>query len=261
MATLAWHGYRRINQYANIVWRYAHIVTRYCYIACIAHIAESAEKRFLVARHPAPAEPSSTERIRDAALKSFAAKGIAATSLKTVAEAAGISIGLVQHYYGTKAALIAAVDDYVLQVISNAVESIPLPSPPEDPLVEMGRRVTALLAEQTDVIDYLGRALAEGESIGSEIFDGLVGISTAQGHSLIEQGQVSPDVDLVWAALNPLMLRLGPIILRAHIERHIPEPFNTPTQLRRWDTAVTALIRQGQMQPQMASPPGLCVDR
>jgi AcrR family transcriptional regulator len=261
MAALAWHGRRRINQYAHIVWRYAHIVTRYCYIACIAHIAESAEKRFLVARHPAPAEPSSTERIRDAALKSFAAKGIAATSLKTVAEAAGISIGLVQHYYGTKAALIAAVDDYVLQVISNAVESIPLPSPPEDPLVEMGRRVTALLAEQTDVIDYLGRALAEGESIGSEIFDGLVGISTAQGHSLIEQGQVSPDIDLVWAALNPLMLRLGPIILRAHIERHIPEPFNTPTQLRRWDAAVTALIREGQLRPQMASPPGHSVDR
>lgn len=200
--------------------------------------------------HPAvPAEPSSTERIRDAALKSFAAKGIATTSLRTVAEAAGISVGSVQHYYGTKAALIAAVDDYVLRVISDAVESAPLPAPPKDALAEMGRRLTAVIAEQPDVFDYLGRALVEGDSIGSEIFDGLVGISTAQGRQLSGLEQARPDLDPVWAALNPLMLRLGAIILRPHIERHLPEPFTTPTQLKRWDAAVTALIRDGQLQP------------
>lgn len=178
-----------------------------------------------------------------------------------VAEAAGASIGLVQHYYGTKAALIAAVDDYVLRVISDAVESDPLPSPPQDPLAEMGRRLTTVMAEQADVFDYLGRALVEGDAIGSEIFDGLVGISTAQAQLFIEHGQISPDLDLVWAALNPLMLRLGAIILRSHIERHIPEPFNTPTQLRRWDAAVTALLRHGQLQPQLSSPPAHLVDR
>jgi AcrR family transcriptional regulator len=209
------------------------------------------EKRFLLPRRPTSAEPSSTERIRDAALKSFAANGIAATSLRTVAEAAGTSIGLVQHYYGTKAALIAAVDDYVLQVIGDAVESAPLPAPPADPLAEMGRRVTTLIAEQADVVDYLGRALVEGDSIGSEIFDGLVGISTAQRQQLNERHQTRPDLDAVWAALNPLILRLGAIILRAHIDRHIPEPFTTATQLRRWDAAVTALIREGQFQRQL----------
>jgi TetR/AcrR family transcriptional regulator, regulator of cefoperazone and chloramphenicol sensitivity len=212
------------------------------------------ETRFLVPRNPAPAEPSSTDRIRDAALKSFAANGIAATSLRTVAEAAGTSIGLVQHYYGTKAALIAAVDDYVLRVIANAVESGPLPPPPADPLVEMGRRTTTLIAEQPDVVDYLGRALVEGDSIGSQIFDGLVGISTEQGRQLRERHQISRDLDAVWAAINPLVLRLGAIILRTHIERHIPEPFTTPTQLRRWDDAVTALIREGQLGPPLPSP-------
>lgn len=228
-------------------------MTRYCYIV------EPVEKRFLIPRRPAPAEPSSTERIRDAALKSFAAHGIARTSLRTVAEAAGTSIGLVQHYYGTKAALIAAVDDYVLQVIGDAVESAPLPAPPADPLAEMGRRVTTLIAEQADVVDYLGRALVEGDSIGSQIFDGLVGISTAQADELNARRQTRADLDPVWAALNPLILRLGAIILRTHIERHIPEPFNTPIQLNRWDVAVTALIREGQFQHQSPSPPARVV--
>jgi hypothetical protein len=97
----------------------------------------------------------------------------------------------------------------------------------------------------------------EGDSIGSEIFDALVGISRAQERLLTERNQVDPDLDPVWVALNPLMLRLGAVILRVHIERHIPEPFFTPAQLRRWDEAVTELIREGQMRPEMPSRPDL----
>lgn len=39
------------------------------------------------------------------------------------------------------------------------------------------------------------------------------------------------------------------MILRNHIERHIPAPFYTPEQLLRWDTAVASLIRRGQFIP------------
>ena len=47
------------------------------------------------------------------------------------------------------------------------------------------------------------------------------------------------------------ILRVGATMLRHHIERHIPEPFYTPTQLQRWDSAVTALIRKGQFRPEL----------
>lgn len=178
-------------------------------------------------------------------MKSFAAKGLAATSLRTVAEAAGSSVGLVQHYYGTKAALVAAVNDYVVRVISDAVGAAPLPA--DDALAEMGNRLTTVMAEEPDVFDYLGRALVEGDSVGAEVFDGLVRLSTAQATLFAERGQIRPDLDPVWGALNPLLLRFSAMILRGHIERHLPEPLNTPTQLRRWDAAVTALLRQGQL--------------
>lgn len=196
---------------------------------------------------PAPVEPSSEERIRDAALKSFATHGVAVTSLRTVAEAAEASIGLVQHYFHTKAALVAAVDQYVLQVISNALESTPLPEPPaDDALHEAGRRLTSLVAEHPDVINYLGRALAEGGQIGTVIFDGLVGISAAQRDQFTQHGLTRPDLDPDWAVLNPLILRVGAFILRPYIERHLGKPFFTEQQLRRWDDAVTSLIREGQ---------------
>lgn len=194
---------------------------------------------------PPPPEPSPKERIRDAALSCFAVRGIAATPLRAVAETAEVSIGLVQHHFHTKAALIAAVDQYVLQVLSKALESTALPEPPSDALDEAGYRLTALMAERTDVITYLGRALAEGSAFGSVIFNGLVGISSGQGDQFVRQGNARPDLDLDWAMLNPIILRVGAIILHPYIELYLGKSFFTESQLRRWDAAVTSLIRRG----------------
>lgn len=199
---------------------------------------------------PAPAEPTNEERIRDAALTSFASHGIAATSLRTVAEAAGVSIGLLQHYFGTKPGLIAAVDQYVLHLVSDALEAQPLPAAPADSLTEAGRRITNLFAEHPDAVDYLGRALVEGDAVGKVIFDGLYGISAAQRDHFAEQQLARPDLDPIWAALNPLLLRFSAVILRTHIERYLPESLFTPAQLQRWNAAVTTLIREGQMRDQ-----------
>lgn len=153
-----------------------------------------------------------------------------------------------QHYYGTKTALVEAVNDHVIRVISDALQGQPLPPAPEDPSLVMGRRVVKLFEEQDAALAYVGRALAEGESIGAEIFDGLLEVTTAQRDRLIERHQASPDMDPLWSPLNVLLLRLGPVLLRSHIERHLPEPFNSPAQLARWDDAVTALIKDGQME-------------
>ena len=104
---------------------------------------------------------SSIERIRDAALASFATHGTSATSLRTVAAAAGVSLGLVQHHFATKAGLIKAVDDHVLEVVRSTL-SEPIPEPPADSIAEIGKRVTRLIAEHPDVMDYVGRALIDG---------------------------------------------------------------------------------------------------
>ncbi|KRD14213.1 hypothetical protein ASE48_04125 [Mycobacterium sp. Root265] len=197
-------------------------------------------------RESTPAEPSSRERILDAAIKSFSQQGVSNTPLRAVADAAGVSVGLVQHYFGNKAGLTAAVDEYVLRVFGEILESTPMPEPPADHLVELRGRFAQLVHRYPDVMDYVAHALSQGEEIGAVIFDGLVRISSAQGDKFAEHGLVRSDLDLLWATINPLILRVGAIILRQHIERHIPEPFYTPTQLQRWDAAVTSLIRTGQ---------------
>lgn len=189
---------------------------------------------------------SSVERIRDAALKCFAARGTSATSLRSVAAEAGVSLGLVQHHFATKANLIKAVDDHVLGVMAAAMAK-PLPEPPADTITEVGNRVTSLIASEPDVVAYVGRALTDGSSLGEQLFDSLAAIGAERWRVRAEQGLTRPDLDPIWGTLNPLVLALGAWVLRSHIERHLPEPLETPTQLQRWQIATDSLLRDGQM--------------
>lgn len=198
-------------------------------------------------------EPPSIERIRDVALKIFAIHGTEATSLRMIANAAGVSIGLVQHYFGTKANLIAAVDDYVMKLLGGSLAD-PLPSAPADPVAEIAQRVTSLVTDHIEVIDYLCRALVDGTPIGVRLFDGLVEVGTGHWEGLAQQGLMRSDVDPVWVALNPLVLVLGTFMLRTHLNRHLPEPFTTPTQLDRWQKATDNLISSGQMHKPSQNP-------
>jgi AcrR family transcriptional regulator len=205
-----------------------------------------AESQF-PARHAADPQPSA-ELIRDAALKLLAAHGAEATSLRMVANAAGVSVGLVQHRFGTKAALIQAVDDHVLAVLTEALAKA-LPGPPADPVAVIGQRVTGLISDHLEALDYLARALVDDHPFGRVVFDTLAAMGIARWDQHRQQGRTRPDLDSTWAALNPLILALGALILRPHIDRQLPEPFTTDAQLRRWADTVNTLIRDGQLRP------------
>ena len=73
--------------------------------------------------------PGSRERIRTAALRLFAERGVAATSLREVAREAGVTPGLVVHHYGGKDGLHTAIDDHVLDLFRTALDSVPLSGP------------------------------------------------------------------------------------------------------------------------------------
>jgi AcrR family transcriptional regulator len=190
------------------------------------------------------AEPSARERIRNAALKSFATQGAAATSLRTVASFAGVSLGLVQHHFATKAGLIKAVDDYVLALVLTAI-SRPISETTVNSVTEVGNRVGRITAGHPDVADYVGRALIDGSPLGASIFDALIGFGTARWNQRSERGETRPDLDLTWAAINSVVLALGTVILRAHVERHLPDPLTSPAQLARWQNSADTLLREG----------------
>jgi AcrR family transcriptional regulator len=190
------------------------------------------------------AERSTVERIRHAALKSLAAHGTSATTLRAVAADAGVSLGLVQHHFVTKARLIEAVDEHVLAVVMTAITS-PIPDPPVDSLAEVRSRMFALFVNEPDVADYIGRALVQGSPLGTKIFDGLLESGLVRWHQRAEWGETRPGLDLTWAAINSLVLAVGTMSLRMHVERHLPEPLTSPEQIERWLSATDSLLREG----------------
>lgn len=199
------------------------------------------------------AAPASS-RIRAAAVALFATNGVAGTSLRAVAEHAGVSIGLVQHHFGTKDRLRTAVDDYVLATVADAIASQPLPWPPDDPLTELGHRVTSILRHDPAVVRYVGRALVDGEPVAFTVFDRLVDVTTAQWDQLAARGLLRGDVDRLWAILHSLIVVIGTTLLQAPIERHLPAPLLTEDQLRRWDRATAELLRRGLLRATTTEP-------
>ena len=107
----------------------------------------------------------------------FGAHGAEAASLRLVAETAGVSLGQVQHHFGTKGSLIEAVDQELIAIL---MEAAPLSPPPPDPVADVSHRLTTLIAEHPDAIDYLARLLIDDHQTGRRIFDLLLDIGRSQ---------------------------------------------------------------------------------
>ena len=64
-------------------------------------------------------------RIRDEAIRVFSEHGFEATTVRRVADAAGVSPGLVIHHFGSMAGLRAACDAHVVATIEAQKEEAP----------------------------------------------------------------------------------------------------------------------------------------
>jgi AcrR family transcriptional regulator len=184
-------------------------------------------------------------RIRNGALEGFAEKGVAATSIADVAEAAGVSPGLVQHYFETKAGLRQAVDAYVLAVVQDAFSQLLGTGPAANSFQEAGDRITSVIHDHRTAVLYTARSIAEGDEAALDLFDGFVGIARSQLRRLAEAGDVDPDIDFEWTALHIITNIIGTVLFESAVNRHLPERLFTSNGLDRWNRATTKLFQRG----------------
>jgi TetR/AcrR family transcriptional regulator, regulator of cefoperazone and chloramphenicol sensitivity len=187
-------------------------------------------------------------RVRNAALEGFARDGVAGTSIRDIAKAADVSPGLVQHHFPNKAALIGAVNDYVIEIATDAFSQPLDTDSPIDIHQQLGDRVTALVREYPTALRYVARSTADGDEATLGIFDAFLEIARSQWQTAAEQNLLRPDADITWAALHAVVLNLGTVLFTSVIDRHLAEPFFTSGQLERWNVATTALFREGMYQ-------------
>jgi AcrR family transcriptional regulator len=189
----------------------------------ILTVAERAFKLLNVCSAPAADDRTALARIRDAALACFAEAGVAATTVRQVAERAGVSPALVIHHYGSKAALRKACDAYVAAFLRERKSAAMRAGPGLDPL--------ALLRPEDDrvpLLPYLARVLAEGSPEVDALVDELV--ADAEGYLAegVASGTVRPH-DHPHAVATVLTLwSLGGLALHRHVHRLLGVDLTAP---------------------------------
>ena len=113
-------------------------------------------------------------RIRDAALRLFADRGLDGTTIRDIAKEAGVSGGLIRHHFGSKDDLRSACDSYALGQLMQIKEQAVLDGQLGNPAFMSAAHPTVLLTYR-----YLARSLVDGSPAAEAMFDEMVGLCEA----------------------------------------------------------------------------------
>lgn len=162
---------------------------------------------------PAFEDLAARARIRDAALLQFARLGTSGATIRGIAEAAGVSPGLVQHHFGSKESLREACDSYVFDIVRRAKQEA-LEGGMADP-----NFLSVVLRTALPVQRYLARAMVDGSPSAAALFDDLVDFSEQylrQGAPGMSRPNTS---DLHAYAAVMTAMNVGLFVLHEHLAR------------------------------------------
>jgi AcrR family transcriptional regulator len=177
-----------------------------------------------------------------AALDCYVSAGTAVPSVRTIATAAGVSTGSVQHFFPAQLALRSAVNDYVVGLLDEVFGVTLTGESGVEVEARLDERLTSFYAEYPVECRYLARTLIDGGETATELFTALMRLSSAQWRQLDDDGVVRPDVDRVWAALQVVIVNIGTVLLAPLIGDYLGAPLSQPELLSRWRHAQTALF-------------------
>lgn len=154
-------------------------------------------------------------RIRDSALVLFGRDGFAATSVRAIASAAGVSPGLVLHHFGSKDDLRAACDAFIVEQSLGRSDELGDGSSSSATI----QRWLADVDQFRPQLDYMARMLTDDSPGADRLFDLLVAGTTKMIREQIAAGimRATPDVDVT--ALYVTAYGIVPIILSRQMGR------------------------------------------
>jgi AcrR family transcriptional regulator len=193
-----------------------------------------------------PEDITARARIRDAALEQFAERGVAGATIRGIADAAGVSPGLVQHHFGSKEDLRAACDEYAFATIrrmnTDALEGGGIGDP---------AFTQAMIRVALPIQRYLARSLTEGTAGAAALFDELVDFTRER----LEHGAPGTrpartgDLDGYAAVLTGMSL--GVLVLHGHLARRLGADPLTPGGYLRYSAALLDIFTDSLITPEL----------
>ncbi len=148
----------------------------------------------------------------------FGETGFRATTVRAIAERAGVQAALVVHHFGSKEGLREAVDDQLADQIRRDEFATMTGAVIPDP--SMMRAESERFAP---AMAYLARALSEDANVGRHLYDRLLHDAVDYLRAGEESGLVAPTNDPLARAAVLLNTSLAQTLLQPHIMRALGE--------------------------------------
>jgi AcrR family transcriptional regulator len=163
-------------------------------------------------------------RLIKVAMRMFADKGYDGITVRDISAAAEVSVGLINHHFGSKEGLREAVDKYFIEQFEEVLfEERPVPTSEAEGLAQSVEFTENWINRHIDDWDltkaYMRRALLEGSDWGAGLFERFYNVVRTSVDRMDADGKIRPDVDRLWLPLLVMYLELGTLLLEPYVER------------------------------------------
>jgi AcrR family transcriptional regulator len=195
-------------------------------------------------------DPNGRQRLLTVSMTLFAEKGFDGVTVRDIARAADVSVGLLNHHFGSKEGLRQAVDNHVIQQFEEIITDNTAPGASGEALYNwlegwIGRHS----AEWETTVAYMRRALLEDSDWGGQLFQRFFQIARTSIDRMDANGTIRPEVDRLWLPFLFVYLELGTLLLAPHIQRVLGKSGFDRDLWRRRYKAYLDLITRGVTPP------------
>ncbi|HEY9159300.1 helix-turn-helix domain-containing protein [Candidatus Binatus sp.] len=172
-----------------------------------------------------PPRESARASILSSAMRIIGKNGERAATFRAVATAAGVSHSLLQHHFGTKRGLVAAVEAMVAERFSAALTTTAADAQVASNQIAAG--LSGLIAGDTHLRSYLRRALLEATPAGQALFARITGLVVRQLEQHGDPKTVPSGSRLAWLAAQLVAVNLAGVIFEPMLARTLgKKPFD-----------------------------------
>ena len=166
-------------------------------------------------------------RIRNAAMDLYAEYGEDHTSMREIAAAAGVTVGLLVHHFGTKDRLRDAVEQLVVDHFAQAIAQIPVTGTPAEIGAARDAAVAEMLTANPAVVNYLRRAVLNPNASSGRLLERLTELARREVTQLRATGVASTTRPESSQVIGVMVRQLGHLFLQPMIDamwRQLAEP-------------------------------------
>ena len=159
------------------------------------------------------------------AMAMFAERGFDGVTVRDISAQAGVSVGLINHHFGSKEGLREAVDVYFISQFEEVVtEQRPRPEETKsrglDAIVDWTEDWIGRHIGDWDVSKaYMRRALFDGSEWGESLFFRFYQVVRTTVDRADADGRLREDVDRLWLPLLIMYMELGTLLLEPYVEK------------------------------------------